>query len=93
MQLELEHAKCFQMHVGKLKNACSKLFIHGKEMKTTQKEKYLGNILTSNGKFDENILARFHKGIGMINEIIGTLKEISFGYHYFEIGLLYRNSK
>ena len=93
MQLELGHAKCFQMHVGKLKNACSKLFIHGKEMQKTQKEKYLGNILTSNAKIDDNILARFHKGVGMINEIIGTLKEVSFGYHYFEIGLLYRNSK
>ena len=93
MQLELGHAKCFQMHVGNLKNACSKLFVHGEKMQTTQKEKYLGNILSSNAKIDENILDRCNKGIGMINEIIGTLKEVSFGYHYFEIGLLYRNSK
>ena len=41
-------------------------------MQKTQKEKYL----TSNAKIDDNILARFHKGIGMINEIIGTLKEV-----------------
>ena len=93
MQLELGHGKCFQMHVGKFKNPCPKLSIHGKEMQRTQKEKYLGNILTSNAKLDENILARCNKGIGMINEIMGTLREVSFGHNYFEIGLLFRNSK
>ena len=93
MQLELGQNKCFQMHVGKLKNSCSKLSIHGNEMQRTQKEKYLGNILTSNAKLDENILARCNKSIGIINEIMGTLKEVSFGHYYFEIGLLFRNSK
>ena len=83
MQLELGHGNCFQMHVGKFKNSCPKLSIHGKEMQKTQKEKYLGNILTSNAKLDENILARCNKGIGTINEIMGTLKEVSFGHNYF----------
>ena len=58
-----------------------------------EKEKYLGNILTSNGKINENILSRCNKSIGLINEIMSTLNEVSFGYHYFEIGILFRNSK
>ena len=93
MQLELGHSKCFQMHVGKSKSTCPTLFIHGKEMLKTDQEKYLGNILSSSAKLDENILARFQKGMGLVNEIISTLKEVSFGYYYFEIGILFRNSK
>ena len=42
MQLELGHAKCFQMHVGKLNNACSKLFIHDKEMQKHKKKNIWG---------------------------------------------------
>ena len=93
MQLKLGHSKCFQMHVGRSKNTCPTLSIHGKEMLKTEKEKYLGNILTSNVKLDENIVERVNKGFGLINEIVSTLKEVSFGYHYFEIGILFRNSK
>ena len=92
-QLELGHAKCFQLHVGKITTECSKLSLHGKEMLTTNREKYLGDILTSNAKIDENILERFKKGVSIINEIIGTLKEVTFGHHYFETGILFRNSK
>ena len=40
-----------------------------------------------------NLYERFKKGIGIINEIMSILKEVSFGYHYFEIGILFRNSK
>ena len=93
MQLQLGHSKCFQMHVGKPKVTCPTLSIHGKEMFKCEKEKYLGNILTSNGKINENILSRCNKSIGLINEIMSTLNEVSFGYRYFEIGILFRNSK
>ena len=62
-------------------------------MLKSEKEKYLGNILTSNGKINENISTRCNKSIGLINEIMSTLNEVSFGYHYFEIGILFRNSK
>ena len=75
-QLELGQSKCFQMHVGKKTNSCPKLSVHGKEMKTTSKEKYLGDILTSTAKIDENINERFKKGIGIINEIMSNLKEV-----------------
>ena len=62
-------------------------------MQKTKKEKYLGDILSSSGKIDDNINERFKKGLGIINEIMSVIKEVSFGYHYFEIGILFRNSK
>ena len=92
-QLELGKTKCFQMHVGKNTSQCPKLSVHGREMQKTKKEKYLGDILSSSGRIDDNINERFKKGIGIINEIMSILKEVSFGYHYFEIGILFRNSK
>ena len=92
-QLQLGHAKCFQLHVGKQTDTCPKLSVHGREMLKTKKEKYLGDILTSTAKIDENIEERYKKGIGIINDIMSILKEVSFGYHYFQIGMLFRNSK
>ena len=35
----------------------------------------------------------YNKGVGILNDIMSTLKEVSFGYHYFETGILFRNSK
>ena len=53
-QLELGHLKCFNMHCGKVsKQSCSQLSIHGKIMLISDKEKYLGDILTTNGKIHE----------------------------------------
>ena len=92
-QLELGHLKCFNMHVGKrTKELCPQLTIHGQNMLKSEKQKYLGDILTTSGKITENITARYIKGIGKVNEILGILQEVSFGPHYFKMALLFRNS-
>ena len=92
-QLELGHKKCFQMHFGKTSECCPILNVHTKTMLTTKSEKYLGEILSSNGRIENNILARYNKGVGIVNEILGMLKEVSFGFHYFSMAMLFRNSK
>ena len=92
-QLELSHMKCFNMHVGKrTKELCPQLTIHGQNMLLSEKQKYLGDILTTSGKITENITDRYNKGIGKVNEIHGILQEVSFGPHYFKMALLFRNS-
>ena len=63
-----------------------------KREKKTDKEKYLGDILSSSAKVDANVLFRYNKGVGIVNQIIGMLKEVSFGHHYFEMALLFRDS-
>ena len=55
-------------------------------------EKYLGDLITNSGKIDENIQNRVNKGNGSVNSIISLLEEISFGDHYFEMAILFRNS-
>ena len=91
-KLELNDTKCYKMHVGSDKTLCPKLKIHSQEMLTTEQEKYLGDIVTSDTKIDKNIKMRHDKGIGISNQIMSILKEVSFGIYHFEMGLLFRTS-
>ena len=52
----------------------------------------LGDIITNDCRINDNVQERFNKGIGISNQIIGMLKEISFGQHYFEKAVLFRQS-
>ena len=82
-KLELSEKKCFKMHLEKNTTNCPVLRVNSKEMSTTSSEKYLGDILTSNAKIDENVKMRHEKGMGIINQVISTLKDISFGVYHF----------
>lgn len=61
-------------------------------MLTSKKDRYLGDILASDGKIEENLKTRVDKGIGVINQILGQLENIAFGEFCFEMALLFRNS-
>ena len=92
-RLELGFDKCFKMHVGsKSKNCCPVLMVKENEMKTSNRETYLGDVLTTDGKITANIQSRCDRGQGIINQSISMLQEISFGYFYFEIAMMFRNS-
>ena len=62
------------------------------EMEESDEEKYLGDLITSNGLNKKNIAARKGKGYGIIERIIGMLQEISFGPNYFVVANLLRHS-
>ena len=51
-------------------------------MLKTDKEKYLGDILSSNAKVDANVLFRYNKGVGIVNQIIGHLVTIILKWRY-----------
>ena len=91
-RLELSDTKCFKMHVGQTDQYCPNLSVNNKQMLSTSQQKYLGDIISSDTKLDENIKMRHDKGLGIVNQIISILKEVSFGMFYFEIGLLMRIS-
>ena len=91
-KLRLSKIKCYKMHIGPKEELCPKLKIHDQEMLKTKQEKYLGDVISSDTKLDNNVRMRHDKGIGVNNQIISILKEVSFGCYYFEMGLLFRNS-
>ena len=81
------------MHVGNDKLICPSLKVQSEDMHTTSSEKYLGDILANDGRIEENLKLRNSKGIGIKNQIIGLLREISFGEFFFEMAMLFRNSQ
>ena len=90
--LRLGHNKCFKMHIGRNTNCCPILKVQDEDMQTSDKERSLGDIILSDCKINANIEERYNKGIGICNQIIGILKEISFGHYYFEMAMLFKQS-
>ena len=84
--------KCHKIHVGKSNDACPELLVHGTIMKPVSSEKYLGDIISGDGKNTLNIENRVSKGLGIVTQIENLLDTVSLGHHYFEIALLLRES-
>ena len=90
--LNLNKDKCHQLHIGKSNENCPKLKAHQDEMIRVCKDKYLGDIVSSSGKNDENIKVKISNGIGAISNILNILREVSLGEFYFEMAFLLRQT-
>ena len=55
-------------------------------------EKYLGDILTQDGKNMKNILARVSREVGITNQIMSIMEEICFGTYHFQVAVMLRNA-
>ena len=61
-------------------------------MEEKKEEKYLGDVISRDGKNIKNIKARVAKGKGIVTRIMTILEGIPFGQFYFEIAVILRNS-
>ena len=91
-KLEFNSKKCFNMHIGRNKNKCENLKIHEKQMLSTDKQKYLGDMICSSGNNNANIKDRRNTGFSAISQIKAMISEISLGKFCIEIGLIMRDS-
>ena len=62
------------------------------ELNEAESQRYLGDIVQSNGKNDENIRKRREKGFIIINQIKKILENGFFGKHYFQAAVILRES-
>ena len=85
-------SKCHKIHIGKNTSLCPKLFIHGTEMETVERDEYLGDIISNTGSNKPNIEKRVSRGYGKVAEIMAIIKQLSLGKHYFRVAFLLRNS-
>ena len=85
-------SKCHMMHIGKRSKVCQELKVHGYTMEKVTSDTYLGDIISSDGKNKLNIESRVAKGLGIVSQIMDTLKSTSFGEHYFEMAAAFRES-
>ena len=90
--LRLNHDKCHQIHVGEQNLKCPPLKAHQNEVLKVSQDKYLGDIISSDGKNNTNIDAKAAVGMGAISNIMNIMREISLGDHYFSIGILLRQT-
>ena len=95
-KLKLSNKKCHRIHIQnkKLKkdNKCPEIKVHESEMKSSEEERYLGDIINSSGSVKNTIEDRRNKGFGIANEIIAILDEIPLGRYKMEIGLKQRQA-
>ena len=85
-------SKCHKLHIGREMRSCPVLHVHGTQMEEVKDDKYLGDVLSSDGKNTKNIKDRISKGVGIINNILNLLDLVNFGQFAFEVAVLLRNS-
>ena len=61
-------------------------------MEEKSEEKYLGDVISNDGRNLKNIKVRVAKGKGIVNNIMTYLEGIPFGKFYFQIAVILRNS-
>ena len=61
-------------------------------MAEAEEERYLGDIISKDGRNIKNFKARVKKGTGIVNKIMTMLEGIPFGKFYFEVAVILRNS-
>ena len=91
-KLKLNHKKCGKIHIGKKSIQCPSLKVHEQDMKDSNVEKYLGDIISSKGTLDETIKDRKLKGYSYISEIRALLSDMPFGHRRIEVGLMLRDA-
>ena len=77
-KLEFNENKCNNIHVGAHADKCPILKAHDQIIVNTTSDKYVGDIISSNGSNKENITSRVNKGLGAISTIMNILKEDLF---------------
>ena len=92
-KLKFSQSKCGKVHIGKQSTVCPQLKIHGEAMKESNKEKYLGDQISSSGKIKATIEDRTAKGYGIVSDILAILDEIPLGSYRLDMGLKLRQAK
>ena len=72
-KLYFNTSKCYLIHLGPKKEECCQLKVHDQNMKQTNSEKYLGDIVSNTGN-TENIENRRKMGLKTISELLSTVK-------------------
>ena len=86
-------SKCHHIHVGKENKFCPDLKAHGVIIDKVEDDSYVGDQINSDGKITKTIAARYSKATGVTSQIINILKEVSLGYHFFKMAMVFRNLK
>ena len=68
------------------------IFTGEQVMEQKEEEKYLGDLISVDGRNIKNIKARIAKGTGIVTKILAMLEGIPLGKQYFKVGTILRDS-
>ena len=71
---------CFGLHLGDYK------------IESVEEEKYLGDIISSDGSNLKNVVTRKGKSKGILKQIGSILEEVCYGQFHFEVAVILRDS-
>ena len=63
------------------------------KIEKSEEERYLGDLISSDGRNSKNMKARKGKGNGIINQIMSFLSDVFFGPFYFQVAVMLRTTK
>ena len=91
-KLTLGDKKCSKIHIGKTNLSCHQLKVHENDMKNSNQERYLGDVISKDAKIKHTIDQRVSKEYGIVSEINSILEEIPLGKYRVEMGLKLREA-
>ena len=93
-KLKLSAKKCSNIHIGNktTRNNCPKKFSDNEIMKESNKEKYLGDFLSTRANSKDTIETRKARGYSILSEISAMLKDVPMGNQRTNIGLQLRKA-
>ena len=85
---EEKEVEDFETGIIKIEDSCESEDV----MEEKSEEKYLGDVISRDGRNIKNIQSRVNKGTGIVRKILTILDGIPFGKYHFEAGIILRNS-
>ena len=76
-------SKCHKIHVGIGNKLCPELQVHGTKMVEVSEDKYLGDIISSDGRNTKTIKQIIGKSMGIISDSMNLLDKVFLGEFYF----------
>ena len=88
-KLKLSEKKCANLHVvnKESKENCPTKVINKETMNESDKERYLGDFLTTKANSKETVESRKSRGYAMLSEISAMLKDVPMGNRRTQIEL------
>ena len=59
-------------------------------IENSDEERYLGDLITSDGRNTKNLAARKAKAVGIVDKIMTILNDVFFGHYFFQVALTMR---
>ena len=91
-KLKVSESKCSKIHIGKKEIPCPDHRVDEEIMKTSDKEKYLGDQITSKANSKDTIEARISRGNAVLAQMTALLSDLPLEKRRTETGLILRSA-